>query len=67
MKRIHGVALLLALVAGMPVTFLVAGGVSVPLLLLILVTAVVADNVTWSVRATSCRSWPVLQWRRGFA
>jgi hypothetical protein len=66
-KQILGVALMLALVAGLPVTFLVAGGhVLVPLLPLILVTAVV-DIVTWSVRAIPRRGWPVLNWRRGFA
>ncbi len=69
MKQILGVALVLALVAGSPVTFLVARGhVLVPLLPLILVTAVaVVDIVTWSVRAIPRRGWPVLNWRRGFA
>ncbi len=67
--QILGVALVLALVAGLPVTFLAAGGhVSVPLLPPILVPAVaVTDVVTWSVRAIPRQVWPVLKWRRGFA
>jgi len=66
--QILGVALVLALIAGLPVTFLVAGGhVSAPLLPFILVTAAaVAGIVTWSVRAIPRRGWPVLNRRRGF-
>lgn len=54
MTQILGVALVLALVAGLPVTSLV--------------TAVaVADIVTCSVRAIPRQVWPVLNWRRSFA
>jgi hypothetical protein len=67
--QILGVGLVLALVASLPVRFLVAGGhVSMPQLPLILVTAVaVADIVTGSLRTIPRRGWPVLNWRRGFA
>jgi hypothetical protein len=62
-KRIHGVALVLALVARMHVVLFVAGDSCLG----IAAAAHPRDIETWSVRAIPRQGWPGLCWRRGFA